>query len=192
MTGFQAPRWIVPSSPEELLNKIPMATPVSTAMIPVPGYRGCFKFDVELMLSLPVMDWSQHFELGRQAATGEWKPQPGIAQVPAQLPGPDLMPLDTIPEVERVGGFQLSQVPDMTGKALTYTAPAHPDPTSQMARDTVYATMWNRMDVELAQSILDTGVWDEVPVTWVQRQVAYDFIVNKAPEGPKQVRLEEV
>ena len=61
-----------------------------------------------------------------------------------------------------------------------------------MDRDTLYAAMWSRMDVELAQSILDTGMWDEVPVTWVQRQVAYDFIVNNAPEGPKQVRLEEV
>ena len=48
------------------------------------------------------------------------------------------------------------------------------------------------MNAELAQSILDTGMWDDLPVTPVQRRVAYDFIMSTAPNGPRQVQLEEV
>ena len=48
------------------------------------------------------------------------------------------------------------------------------------------------MSVELAQSILDTGVWDDIPVTMAQMQVAHENIQNQGQTGPKQTRLTEV
>ena len=108
------------------------------------------------------------------------------------LPGPDLMPLETISEMEQLGGFQLAQVPDMTGRALASTAPAPPVPNTLLSRDPGFVELWNRMDVELAQSILDTGNWDDIPATWMQMQVAHKFIQCHGHEGPKQVRLSEV
>ena len=60
------------------------------------------------------------------------------------------------------------------------------------ARDPAqYAALWSIMDKELAQSILDTGLWDEVPVTPTQRQVAHDYILSTTPDAPKQVQIEE-
>ena len=47
------------------------------------------------------------------------------------------------------------------------------------------------MDAVLAQSILETGKWDDVPITPVQRQVAYDYMVSQTPVGPIQLQLEE-
>ena len=55
-----------------------------------------------------------------------------------------------------------------------------------------YTGLWSKMSADLAQSILETGTWDDLPVTPVQRRVAYDFIMSTAPNGPRQVQLEEV
>ena len=186
MTGFQAPEWIMPSSPEELLDKIPMATPTSTAMVPVPGYKGCVKFDVETLTTAPLMEWKQHFEMGRQAATGEWKPERGVAQVPAKLPGPDLLPLSMIPEVEQVGGFEVPQMLGGPEKVPTKGTEIAPHDSA------MYTGLWSRMDAVLAQSILETGKWDGVPITPIQRQVAYDYMVSQTPVGPRHPQLEEV
>ena len=101
MTGWQAPAWIVPESPEKLLSSIPMAIPTSTTFVKVPRYEGCYKFDIDKLLEVPVMDWKQHFEMGRQAATGKWKPPPDVPQVPAALPGPDLLAVKAVGE-ERI------------------------------------------------------------------------------------------
>ena len=168
-----------------------MAQPTSTGLVPVPGKVGCFKFDVPLMLSLPVMDWKQLFEMGRQAVTGEWKPEPDVPQVRASLPGPDLMPLTTIPEIENLIGSQLAAVPDMTGAAIETTEPPAADPAGPKEDAAEYTSLWVRMSVGLAQDILDNGVWDGLPITQIQRQVAYDFIMQNAP-GHRQAQLEEV
>ena len=197
MTGYQAADWVAPSSPEELLRKIPMATPTSTAMVPVPGHDGCYKFDVEQLQKLPTMDWMQHFEMGRQAAAGEWKPEPGIQQAPMRLPDPDVMPLETIQEVEKMGGFRLENVPERVNlmplpQAAASSSYQGPQPLDTSGAD--YAGLWGKMTPTLAQSILDTGAWEGTPITPIQRQVAYDYIMRSAPYGPRQqqLQLEEV
>ena len=136
------------------------------------------------------MDWKQHFELGRQAATGEWKPERDVVQVPARLPGPDLLPLSMIPEVEQVGGFKVPRM--VEGPANVLMKDTERMPLLAPHDAATYSGLWARMDAVLAQSILETGMWDEVPITQVQRQVAYDYMVSMTPVGPRQPQLEEV
>ena len=182
-TGFQAPSWITPSSPEALLSSIPMAVPTSTALIPVPGYEGCFKFDVDKLLSVPVMEWKQHFELGRQAATGQWKPPRDVPQVPAALPGPELIAVKDIPAVEKEGGFSWPSGPDHVGP------PMLADEVFVARRAADYTHLWPLLNVELARSIIFTGEWDGLPVNAVQRQAAFDYLASQENEdAPRQAR----
>ena len=97
-----------------------MVTPTSAAMEPIPGYPGCFKFDVNEIKKARVMDWTQYFELGRQAATNEWQPAQEMRQAPHALPGPELMPSSTWQELEDMGGFSLtaSSSRNVLGNAL--------------------------------------------------------------------------
>ena len=164
-----------------------MATPTSTELVPITGHPGCFKFDVELLTSLPVMDWKQHFEMGRQAAAGEWKPEPDVPQVRAKLPAAELMTLAPISEIEKASDSQLMAIPDMTGMTIECNWP----PTHEIVDAGEYSSTWVRMSVGLAQEILDTGVWDGLPTTQTQRQVAFDFLQTNAP-GHRQMQLEEV
>ena len=90
-----------------------------------------------------------------------------------------------------MGGFQMAAIPDMTGAALTYTAPPPFDPAGRSDDAAEYTALWSRMNLNLAQEILETGVWDDLPVTHVQRQVAFDFVKLTAPSY-RQVQLEEV
>ena len=136
-----------------------------------------------------------HFEMGKQAATGEWKPEPGVPQVRASLPGPELLPMENIKEMERMGGFQLASIPEHKGPAPLPGASSSSSgqcPAQSASDGEVYAGMWGKMNPGLAQRILDTGSWDGTPITPLQRQVAYDFILKTAPYGPRQVHLEEV
>ena len=73
MTGELVPNWVPPKSPQELLDRIPVAMPMSSVLYSVPGYAGVFKYDKKLFEKMPVMDWAQFFEMSRQAAEGEWK-----------------------------------------------------------------------------------------------------------------------
>ena len=169
-----------------------MATPTSTAMVAIPGYPGCYKFDVEQLLKVPVMDWRQHFEMGRQAAKGEWKPDPSVPQVPAALPDPSLMPLSTIHEVERMSGFQVPRLVDQNTLAIAPGTPDTFDPSNQPDDAAAYTTMWSMMNGDLAQRILETGMWDGEPISRAQSQAAFDFIQHNADSGPRQAELVEV
>ena len=105
--GAQQEGWVPPESPEQLLERIPMAVPVSSALIPLDGHPGCYAYDPEVLGNIPKMDWGQYFEMGRQAAAGEWVPEPGRRQIPAVLPPPDTIPRSLIPEIEEFGGFKV-------------------------------------------------------------------------------------
>ena len=75
--------------------------------------------------------------------------------------------------------------------AVSSNAPMLHAPAPEARDPSQYTALWSIMDKELAQSILDTGVWDEVPVTPTQRQVAHDYILSTAPDGPRQVQIAE-
>ena len=102
-----------------------MVTPTSAALVPIEEHEGCYKFDVEEIQKAKTMDWTQFFELGRQAATTEWQPANGVQQVPHALPGPELMPPNTWDELEQWGGFSLkpSSRREVLGNALIAHTP---------------------------------------------------------------------
>ena len=52
-----------------------------------------------------------------------------------------------------------------------------------------YRATWDAMNLELAQSILETGFWSGFEVTPIQRQAAKDFVHSKAADGPRQTRI---
>ena len=81
MIGHMSLEWKAPTTPAELLNQIPMAQPVSSALFPVPHMKGVFKYNVEQLGQSPVMDWGQFYDLGKQAAEGTWKLAPGVPQI---------------------------------------------------------------------------------------------------------------
>ena len=85
----------------------------------------------------------------------------------------------------------MPRIADHTDTALTHATPPSLDPCRRVHDAAAYSALWSIMNAELAQSILDTGMWDDLPVTPVQRQVAYDLIISTAPNGPRQVQLEE-
>ena len=178
-----------------LLSTIPMAVPTSTAMVAVPGYPGCFKYDVDQLKDAPVMDWSQHFELGRQAATGEWTPEPNVPQVAANLPGPDLLPLSAVPEIEQQGGFDMVRIPERVGATLVPGIRPSSDLgswTLNTEESAEYAGAWSTVSIEFARSMLNTGIWDNAPITPAQRKAAHDFMEHMAPSGPRRAQLENV
>ena len=141
------------------------------------------------------MDWRQHFELGRQAAAGEWAPEPGLPQVAAKLPAPDLLPLDAIPEMEEAGGFDLARIPGRIGtssaQGVLTSASAESWPHS-LEQSMDYSNAWGTMSLERARSILNEGMWDGEPVNAAQRKAAHDFMMHMAPSGVQRVQLTSV
>ena len=100
LNGFRSQKWKVPASPEELLRAIPAIVPMSQALIPVVGHEGTYTFDPAHFDRIPVVDWSCFFEIGRQAATGEWIPDPAVKQAPAQLPPAEAMPTQVVQSMQ--------------------------------------------------------------------------------------------
>ena len=100
------------------------------------------------------------------------------------------MPLSTIPEVERVYGSQLATIPNVPGNALRNTNTNEMDPARSSTDAAEYADLWPKMSINLAMEILETGTWDDIEVTPVQRKVAYDYMMMHPPKH-KQAQLEE-
>ena len=100
------------------------------------------------------------------------------------------MAVETIPEVERIYGSQLASVPTIAGNTIRDANVHEIDPARNSRDAEAYASLWANMTINLALEILDTGTWDEVEVTPVQRQVAYDYMLTHPPKH-KQAEIEE-
>ena len=158
MTGMQSVGWRPPSSAGELLERIPVAHPCSKALIAVGGVPGHYKWDQEKMNQIPVMDWKQFYEMGRQAASGEWTPSPAMQQVPARLPSRKDLPLATIREVEDMTGAKEASVVEHNRLAIDYQpASTRPQAKKMPLPDGVRAFMRTLQSREIAEKILREG-----------------------------------
>ena len=156
LTGAQSAHWKTPASARELMDKIPMATPLSQATIPVEGLPGYYSYDQAALEGIARMDWRTHFELGKQAASGEWKPAPQVAQVPAQLPGPDVLTPARQRAIRELAGndlpaLALPQAPAISGT----TGPVPTTPLGVQAMAVAQADM----TLPKAQEVMQTHTY---------------------------------
>ena len=53
---------------------------------------------------MPVLNWTQFYELGSQATTGEWQPRPGVEQVRVEPPPGHVMPREALDDIKEKWG----------------------------------------------------------------------------------------
>ena len=189
--GQMSSDWAPPESPRALLDRIPLAIPTSAALYAVPHMRGVFKYDKARFAGMPVMEWNQFMEMGRQAATGEWKPSPGIPQVPIEMPRLEVLPpaqieeICTTHEVRPPPGLQLQMLPPpppRTPPLPLAIANKRVVVLSDEERVQRKADLEQRLCADphgaaaLAQDIIDSDTLDGREICVTERMVAFTFL----------------
>ena len=123
------PEWKPPSSPQELLDKLPLAMPMSSSLYEVQGFIGVYKYNKDLFSLMPEMDWRQFYEMSRQAATGQWQTPPGTEQVRVQMPPQEVLPHTEIKAICDAGGYRVP--PGLAIPPTRNTSSATPDEAGQ-------------------------------------------------------------
>ena len=189
LSGAHNPAWRTPATADALMKSIPMATPVSQAVVEVPGHPGHFKYNKQALANVPLMDWTAHFEMGRQAATGEWRPDPNTQQAPAMLRDSTLLAPEHRQAITTLAGGELPILDVTQAPAITEsTGPFPITPEGQRAMDEARA----RMSREVANEVLAHMTYLGRAATEPELQAAWamlkDELYSTAVVSPDRTR----
>ena len=116
------------------------------------------------------MDWTAHFEMGRQAATGQWRPSPQVEQVPAQLPEPSILTPARQQTITQMADSNLPILTMETVPAITGATP--PTPNTQLAMQAM-AVAQADMTMERAHEVLSHHTYGGRTATEPELQAAW-------------------